>query len=121
MSSIDSKGKISVTIPDATTKYFEVGGQGALIHSVQIRWPDAVSSASITFETSNYEPSEAPVGDAGAAGVWFEESSVPIAGPDATAAGGTMIHLGNLGAQRCRLKVVTAAVTSLEILTNGKH
>jgi len=79
---------------------------------VQISWPDAVSSATITLELSS-QPVSATV--AGAANHWTTESGVSITGPAATAAGSVTVNVENVRQRQARLKIATAAVTFLEI------
>ena len=101
------------------THYFELGGQDDNLTAVYIRWFDATSNATINLQTTNY-----PVGsvafDSVTAGDWYQESTV-ITGPTAVAQGSFMLHLSDNGARRNRLKVVVAANTQLEILSNGLH
>lgn len=110
------------------THYVELGGVDDLIQSVQISWPDAVSSATITLESSNFGVTESAPGS-GVPTARYDETDgyrwatepVTITGPSASAAGSTMIHLGNVGSRRLRLKIVAAAVTQLYILGHGKQ
>lgn len=122
MSSIRFKPQY-VEVAAAATEYVEVGGEGSTIHGIQICWVDAVSSATITLHTSNWPAQDVAV-DSTTAYHWHDESvaaaPVTIVGPSAAAIGNTMVHLGNLGAARCRLKIVAAATTKLWIIPNGK-
>lgn len=122
MSSIESKPQY-VEVAAAATKYVEIGVDGSGLHSVQIGWPDAVSSATITLHTSNW-PREEVAFDSTSAMHWYDESTAPvpvtITGPSAAAIGGCLVHLGNVGAKRGRLKIVAAATTKLWILPHGK-
>jgi hypothetical protein len=110
-----------VFVAAAATGYIEVSSGGGIISSVHIRWVDATSNAAITLESSNYDPTVALLTST-VAGQWISESgSVSITGPNATASGGTMVHLGNNGARRLRLKIVAVANTTLEITPHGKQ
>ncbi len=113
-------GGTSGQLASASTTYFEIGGMNDGIMAVMIRWTDATSAATITLETTNLSPSAAPVGDA-AGSIWCTEAAATITGPTATAAGCFMLHLTNNGVKRNRLKVVTTAVTQLEIWPHGLH
>ena len=106
-------------LANPSTTYFEIGGMNDGVQSVMIRWTDATSAAAITLETTNLSPADAAV-TAAAGSIWFPEPAV-ITGPAASAAGCFMLHLGNNGAKRNRLKVVTTAVTQLEIWPHGIH
>jgi hypothetical protein len=103
----------------AGTYYFEVGGMNDGISAVQIRWTDATSAATVTLETTNLSVSEAAF-DVAAGSLWSTEPVV-ITGPVGAAAGTFMIHLGNNGAKRNRLKWVVTATTSMEIIPHGIH
>lgn len=111
------------------TSYVELGGVDDLVQSVHIAWPDAVSSATITLESSNFNPIDvAPsAGDAFARSTeadgyrWCVEPAAAITGPGGTAAGSFMLHIGNTGARRLRLKIVAAAATQLYIIGHGKQ
>lgn len=106
-----------VALVAATTYYVPLGGvSSALIDSVHVAW-DALAILTITVEDSNNP--DATVFSA-ALGEWIQENpstsyvagsggfsvvnlTVSVAGGTA---GGCLIHLGNLGALRGRLKVV---------------
>lgn len=112
-------GGTSGQLANPSTTYFEIGGMNDGITAVMIRWTDATSAATITLETTNLNPTDAPIGDA-AGSIWCPEPVV-ITGPVGAAAGCFMLHLGNNAAKRNRLKVVTTAVTQLEIWGHGVH
>lgn len=113
----------------AGTHYVEIGGVDDLVQSIHIAWPDAVSSATITLESSNFGvmDSAPAVGDPMARSTetdgyrWYAETAAAITGPAATAAGSFMLHVGNTGARRLRLKIVAAALTQLYIIGHGKQ
>lgn len=86
---------------------------------IHIRWADATSSAAITLESTN-EPQAKVAATSTTAGDWCTESGVSITGPTAAAAGASMTHIGNVGSERLRLKVIAAAVTKLQVRVNGK-
>lgn len=110
------------------THYVEIGGVDDLVQAVQISWPDGVSNATITLESSNFLVTEsAPAtGDPTARstetdGYRWATEPVTITGPTASAAGSFMLHIGNCGARRLRLKIVATAITQLYILGHGKQ
>jgi hypothetical protein len=94
--------------------------QGGHVGSLHIRWPDATTSAVLTVEQSN-DPDV--LINSTTAGEWIPEADIntAIVSPTGAGAGGTMVHAGNNGAVRSRLKVVAAAVTSLIIWPAGKQ
>jgi len=90
------------------------------VTSAQISWPDAVSSAAITLEGTDFHDNEVAAG--AVASYFWAPIPVTITGPAASAAGTTLLEgLGNLGVKRLRLKVVVAATTKLYVRTWGKH
>jgi hypothetical protein len=110
--------------------YVEIGGVDDLVQSIQISWPDATSSATIVLETSNFLVDNTTTAAAGSPVAayddtggfrWTTETGVIITGPSASAAGSTMVHLGNIGSRRARLKITVAANTQLYILGHGKQ
>lgn len=108
--------------------YVEIGGVDDLVQSVQISWPDATSSAAIVLESSNFlVTDDAPVAGAPVArktevdGYRWAVEPVTVTGPVASAAGSFMLHVGNVGARRLRLKITVAANTQLYILGHGKQ
>ena len=76
-----------------------------------IGWPDATSSATITLELSSLPVSATT---AGTAAQW-NDSGVTFTGPAATAAGSLRIDIENCRQKQARVKIVTAAVTTLDI------
>lgn len=103
------------TIPTSTTRYIELpireaGGNRYL--GAHVGWLDATSSATITVELSSYRNVAVPV--AGSAWEWID-SGLTFTGPAASAAGGLLINIENIRQERARLKIVTAAVTTLDI------
>lgn len=77
-----------------------------------ILWRDAVSSATITLELSSTEASPSST----SAADWGTASNSPtITGPAATGAGCAIVTVTNINHRQARLKIVTAAVTSLEV------
>jgi hypothetical protein len=108
--------------------YVEIGGVDDVIQSIQISWPDAISSATITLQSSNFlVTTDVPLAGQAIArsdevdGYRWADESVSITGPVAAAAGSTMIHVGNCGARRLRLKITVTANTQLYILGHGKQ
>lgn len=98
-------------IATSTTLYVPVPIRDGAI-GVQIGWPDAVSSATITLELGS-TPAASTV--AGTANQWTTESGVSITGPAASAAGSVTVNVENVRQKQARLKIVTAAVTFLDI------
>jgi hypothetical protein len=104
----------------AATAYHELGIAASLVESIHIQWFDAVSSATITLETTNLPTEDAATSATATAGNWVPETSVTITGPTAAAASGSMTHLGNIGSRRARLKIVAAANCDLRVTPHGK-
>ncbi|MGE5802940.1 MAG: hypothetical protein ACM358_11860 [Gemmatimonadota bacterium] len=98
-------------IPTSTTLYVPVPIRDGKI-GAQIGWPDAVSSATITLELGS-TPAAATA--AGTAYQWTTESGVSITGPAAIAAGSVTVNVENVRQKQARFKIVTAAVTYLDI------
>jgi hypothetical protein len=103
-------------IPTSTTLYVEVpvrdGVDGGRFLGVHVAWLDATSSATITLELTSYR--HVASGVAGNAWEWID-SGLTFTGPAATAAGGLLINIENIRQHRARLKIVTAAITTLDI------
>lgn len=99
----------------AATHYIGVGGDNSLVHSIHLKW-DAALVGTITVESSNF-PDVAL--DSATAGDWIDEASIADVTP-AAAASGTMIHVGNNGARRLRLKCVIGTPGVLRVRTHGK-
>jgi hypothetical protein len=98
-------------LASSETKYVEVPiRNGAL--GVFIGWPDATSNATITLELTSLANVSAET--AGRASEW-RDSGVSITGPAASAEGATVVNVENIRQRRARLKIVTAAVTYLDI------
>lgn len=92
--------------------------------SIHIAWFDATSAATIVLQTSNYDAKDAPLDADETAGgsehLWATESGVSVVGPSAAAAGCSMLHLGNYGAFRSRLKITATADCDMEVLARRK-
>lgn len=104
------------TVANGSTTYVGCGGGDAsLVECVHLQ-ADAAFVGTITFEDSNFP--DVAVGAAGAAGDWIQENpttgtyvavegagwsvvglTITVAGG---AAGGAMVHLGNIGSRRLR-------------------
>ena len=110
-------GRNGVTLANNATFYVGFGVEGALIQSVHLQWDAALILTAVTVEDSN-NPDAAITSST--AGEWIQEDpatayvgglgnltvtnlTLAVAGG---AAGGAMIHLGNLGSLRQRLKLV---------------
>lgn len=109
------------TVANGATLYVGVPLDDASIVSLQLAWKDGVSSGAFTFETTNFPASEAPVDTAGSAWLWKTEPAVSITGPSASSGNSTVVHIGNLGATRGRIKFVAAANSNLEIRAQRKR
>lgn len=105
------RGKIA----SGVTLYVEVpvrnGVDGGRFLGCQVAWLDATSSATITLELTSYRHAGAQ--DTSAT-MWID-SGLTFTGPAATAAGGLLINVENVRQLRARLKIVTAAITTLDI------
>lgn len=108
---LDGLTLFSEVIPSGATRYVPVpirdGKLGALI-----AWKDATSSATITLELTSYDGLAPTV--AGAAWEWVG-SGVTITGPTAAAAAGSLVNVENIRQRSARLKIVTAAISTIEI------
>jgi hypothetical protein len=101
----------SGTIPTSTTLYIPLPIVNGTI-GAHIGWLDAVSSATITVETSSIPG--VSVTTAGSAWQW-KDSALTFTGPAASAIGALSINIENVRQKAARLKIVTAAVCQLEI------
>lgn len=120
----DENGFVTLT---TTTYYFAIGGSASTLESVHIM-TDASIAGTFTVETCNFPPYK---GDGGAAptdvtdydsttGNWIKEDPstayvastgtgwtwTNLTGVKTAGAAGAMIHLGNIGSRRSRLKFV---------------
>jgi hypothetical protein len=103
------------TIPTTTTLYVELPIRDGWI-GAQLAWLDATSSATITVELSSFE--RAAVTIPGDAWIW-KDSGLTFTGPAASAAGSLVINIENVRQRRARLKIVTAAVTTIDLRDGG--
>jgi len=101
-------------IPTSTTIYVPVPIRDGHI-GAQIAWHDSTSSATITLEIGS-TPSSLTA--AGAADQWTD-SGVTITGPGATAVGSSTVNVENCRQKLARFKIVTVAVTTLDIWDGG--
>lgn len=101
------------TVAAAATQYVGIPVGPRMF--IDIAWLDAISSATITLETTGFDAQDAPVDAAGAAWEWKTEADVTITGPAASAAGSAKVHITGIGPCRARLKIVAAANCSFEI------
>ncbi|MBA2540467.1 MAG: hypothetical protein H0V17_12575 [Deltaproteobacteria bacterium] len=102
------------SIANATTAYVGVPVASSGRVYLDIEWKDATSAATITLETTGQDSDSAPVAVTGAANVWKADPAV-IAGPTAVGAGSTKVQTSNINGRRARLKIVTTAISDLEI------
>lgn len=122
------QGRNGVTLTSGTTYYVAFGAEGALIQSVHLQWDPALILTAVTVEDSNNP--DAAIASA-TAGEWIQEDpatayvggignltvtnlTLAVAGG---AAGGAMIHLGNLGSLRQRLKIVVGGTGGIIKIT----
>lgn len=112
MSAQDGITLFSARIASGATVYVPVPIRDGKI-GASIAWKDAISSATITLELSSY-PQLAP-DVAGSAWEWVG-SGVTITGPTAAAAAGSLVNVENVRQRAARFKIVTAAITTLDIL-----
>jgi len=101
------QGKVATS----TTLYVPVPIHNGTI-GAHIGWLDAVSSATITLELSSFVSASPTV--AGSAWEW-KDSGVSLTGPAASAAGSILVNVENVRQRHARLKIVTAAVSFLDI------
>jgi hypothetical protein len=100
-----------VNIPSGTTLYVPVPIRDNCI-GAHVLWRDAVSSAAITLELSSTEAAA----QSGSAADWGTGANSPtITGPAATGAGCAIITVTNINQRQARLKIVTAAITNIEV------
>ena len=107
-------------IASGATAYFEIGGQEDITTSVMFRWMDATTSGTFTLETSNLKWDVLDF-DSTDATAWSTEPDVnaEIVNPSGMAAACSMLHLGNVGVRRMRVKYVAAADSEIEIISFG--
>jgi len=117
------------TLASSATYYYPVGGESSPLNSVWIKW-DNVLNAVFTIEDTNARSEDVSSYDA-TAGNWIQENPttayVGVTGGTvanltvtvaSTTAGGCLIHLGNTGARRTRIKAV---VTTGGVVSVGCH
>lgn len=104
------------TIPTTTTLYHPIESGGDLVTSIQFYWNDAVSNATITLEGTNFMNVDSYAND-----TRWVTLPITVTGPTATGAGSTLVDISGLGVARLRAKIVTTAVTSIQIACNGKQ
>ena len=93
-----------LNVADATTYYAEVGGAEAGLSGVQWSW-GATLVASITYESTNYPPSQAVIFVAAGA-LWYPEAGVPALVIPGGSSSTQMQHFADFGARRMRAKIV---------------
>jgi hypothetical protein len=97
----------------------DAASRGSLV-SVQLRWDATLVTSAIAFETTNLPAQNTGAADGVAfdsavAGDWKTESSVTFTNA-ATALGGDLVHVGNCGAMRARLKFTVTTAGALDIV-----
>ncbi len=145
MSAVDGGGEVSrpnedgdVTL-DVDTHYFIVGGAaGALIESVQLV-TDGTIVGVFTVETSNYprdqiQGPELVTDYNEVSGKWIKENPTTayvgtvgtgwtvsnLTLTKAAGVGGAMIHLGNMGAKRCRIAAAISTGGKMAAIAHAK-
>lgn len=121
----------AAVLSGSTTYYYAIGGESSPLNSVQVKW-DTTLNAVITVEDTNTLTADVSLFDA-TAGNWIQENPttayVGVTGGAVanltvtvalTTAGGCMIHLGNTGARRTRLKVVVTTGGTVSVSCHGK-
>lgn len=110
---MDTKGLLfRGQLPTSTTIYVQVPVRNNTV-GASIHWSDATSSATITLEMTSH-PSGKDASGAGTAALW-KDSAVTVTGPSAAAIGCSLVNVDNVRQKYARLKIVTAAVSNLEI------
>lgn len=129
------------TLASGTTYVIPLGGESAPLESIHIIW-DAAIVVVITFEDSNMPSALGGPGGLAdvsnfdsTAGNWIQENPtsavVSISGGASatnltittagTTAGGAMIHIGNFGARRSRLKLAVGGTGGvIRVMLHGK-
>jgi hypothetical protein len=98
------------TIATSSTVYIDVPIRGGAV-GAQFSWPDATSSATLTLELSSNPGAGSTSGNADD----WTDSGVAIAGPVASARGSSVVNVDNVRQRRARIKIVTAAATTLTV------
>jgi hypothetical protein len=92
------------------------------LSSIQLRWDATLVTSAIALETTNLpektstNANDGVAFDSTTAGDWKTETAVTFSNA-ATALGGDLQHVGNMGAKRMRLKFTVTTAGSLDILT----
>ena len=122
-------------VANASTTYVGLGGgDAAIVECVHIQ-ADAAFVGSFTIEDTNFP--EVAANTAGAAGDWIQENptsgtyvavegagwvptglTIAVAGG---AAGGAMVHLGNIGSRRQRIVIAATTGGRVRIRCHGKQ
>lgn len=136
MTAIENASYIQQGLQAATTSYYGVGGDAALVQSVFINW-DAAFVGTYTFWTTGLFNKDAATNDAGAttwvqqnpasgytpispAGAATAATPLVISVPGGTA-GCTEVYLGNFGSRRLRVRCVCTVAGVTTIAANGKY
>lgn len=93
------------TVLNGATKYVGIPVSAGSLVGIQIARLSGAGADTITLELSEFPPDKAPVETAGT--YQWKDSGETIATPAAGAS--TLVHLGNIGTSRARLKIVAAA------------
>lgn len=106
----------SFTVLDTVTKYIPVGGTGSRIHSTQIVWHDTTTAGDLTLESTNQVDADIDSADDK---LWSLEPTVIPSIPGG-ADGSYMLHIGNSGAVKYRIKFVATADSEISNWICGK-
>lgn len=117
MSAIES-APLAFNVANAATRYVDLPIPSSKLHSVQIAWLDAISSATITIESTNRTPNDASFDSTNAA-LWSADAT-SITGPNGTAIGSVMVNLADKGFRRARLKIIASAASKFVVTPHGK-
>ncbi len=115
--SVSKKPLFEGVLTHPVTQYVNVPVVKGML-GCHIAWKDATSSAAITIELSSFPVEEAVTETAGT--YQWKDSAVVITGPAASAAGSVLVNVENVRQSRARLKIVTAATSTL-VIYNGDH
>lgn len=103
------------------TVYFDLGGQEDLVMSVHLRYMSDATAGTFTLESTNLPPSEASATSIDARDWAVEADATAEIENPAGIEKSVMLHLGNGGSKRYRLKYVASDVSELDIICYGVH
>lgn len=112
-----------VDISEQDTFWARIGVAQSEVQSFQLVWHDATSSTSgIKVYSSNLADPQHPseTSDAVDLEQWYEETSITMTGPSASAAGSEVIHIGVLGCRWLLFEYVGDADSYISGWIHGK-